>query len=88
MTTKITEGSKIELYTKFIDFQTKNEQDGFLQSLIELKPVAKKSLLMIRKLEERNQKGSHMFIGYRGLKVRSRFVKLPSKVFLVSAVTE
>ena len=57
MTTKITEGSKIELYTKFIDFQTKNEQDGFLQSLIELKPVAKKKPINDKEVGRKKPKG-------------------------------
>ncbi|KAG8279821.1 hypothetical protein J6590_096391 [Homalodisca vitripennis] len=36
---KITEGKEAETYAKFIDFNTKNEQDAYLQSLIECKLI-------------------------------------------------
>lgn len=39
---KITEDQGNESYTKFIDLSTKNEQDAYLQSLIECNPIARK----------------------------------------------
>lgn len=42
MTTSISADSMMELYSKFLSFGTKNEQDAFLQSQIEVKPIARK----------------------------------------------
>ena len=42
------EDQENETYNKFIDLDTKNEQDAYLQSFIECRPIARKR----RKLDE------------------------------------
>ncbi|KAG8241018.1 hypothetical protein J6590_096407 [Homalodisca vitripennis] len=58
---KIIEGKEAETYAKFIDFNTKNEQDVYLQSLIECKLIERK----IRNLvddESPSKPKSHSFV--------------------------
>lgn len=39
---KISEGDRTEMFRKFYDFTTKNEQDAYLQALIECNPVTRR----------------------------------------------
>lgn len=39
---RVCEDDTLQIYTKFIDFDTKNEQDAYLQSLIECQPIKRK----------------------------------------------
>lgn len=58
---KITEDKATEIYTKFIDFNTKNEQDAYLQSLIECKPIQRERRKPENDETKKSKPKSHSF---------------------------